>query len=177
MSAAGYHVGALRQTRPSRDPKGPRGGRAHSGQVGVPPVHPNAPAGSIQRSGISRSFHGLTSPPCPPDGRHSGPHWRTHHNAGIGRETDTRESPAASWTSRSRVCRTDLSKPRGKRSSGSAGSPAREGQEVPPSPDRPRPHALRRGGDATRPLKRLPRGPAGAGGGADLESARAQAPR
>ncbi|KAK7828765.1 hypothetical protein U0070_006550, partial [Myodes glareolus] len=55
------------------------------------------------------------------------------------------------------VCRTDLSKPREKRSSGSAGSPARAGQEVPPSPDRPRPHATRRGGYATQASGYLPR--------------------
>lgn len=145
-SDGGYLDRALRQTRPSRDPTSPSRGRAHSGQVGVPSVHPNAPAGSIQRSGINRLFHGLTSPPFPPDGRHSGPHGRTHHNAGRGREIDTREPPAASWISPSRVGRTDLSKPRGKRSSGSAGSPARAGQEVPPSSDRQRPprHAERR---------------------------------
>lgn len=108
------------------------------------------------RAGTSTgSFHRLTSPPFPPEGCHSGPH-KTHHNARYRSWDRHSRVPGTVQNLPSRFCKTDLSKPRGKRSSGSAGSSARMGQEVPPSPDRQRPHATQRGGDARRPLKLLP---------------------
>ena len=152
----------LRLTRPSPTPQVPRLsgtpaaaartlGRLGSCQRFIPTLQQVPfPAGTS-----TGSFHRLTSLSFPPEGCHSHPH-KTHHNA-KNRSWDRQSRvPGTVQNLPFRFCKTELSKPRRERSSGSAGSPARMGQEVPPSPDRQRPHATQRGGAARRSLKLLP---------------------